>query len=124
MFKSLKHGFLAGQDDPFGWINLIVEFIADQECEWPALHESRKQWLRCRSRKVLLDPFFVALQYNSSRERSVSAPSGQERISNKDCFLCFENMPREEMGVAVNEEFAFFLNPYPIFYPHLFPLYV
>ena len=91
---------------------------AHQESAWPELAAARDNWFACRYREVDLGPFSVLLQYNPVRELSVSAAVDEAAIRRRPCFLCAGNMPAPERGLALDRDFAFFLNPFPIFYPH------
>ena len=96
----------------------LAGLVARQESEWPELAVARDNWFACRYREVDLGRFSVLLQYNPVRELSVSAAVDEATIRRRPCFLCGVNMPEPERGLALDREFAFFLNPFPIFYPH------
>mgnify|MGYP001766734514 CR=1 FL=1 len=97
---------------------LMDRFVLAQEEAWPELRLARDAWLGCRYREVSLGAFSVLLQYNPARETSVSAGVDAESIRRRPCFLCPGGMPAPERGLAVEADFALFLNPFPIFYPH------
>ena len=107
-----------GPHTPGGLPARLGRLVAHQESAWPELAAARDNWFACRYREVSLGPFSVQLQYNLVRELSVSAAVDEATILRRPCFLCGVNMPEAERGLALDREFAFFLNPFPIFYPH------
>lgn len=96
----------------------LDRLIVQQESAWPELRQARDAWFTCRYREVALGAFRVRLEYNPAREASVAAPVDPVSIRRRACFLCPAQMPQPERGLAVNRDFALFLNPFPIFYPH------
>jgi len=99
-------------------VRAIRGLVRQQEDAWPLLGEAREKWFRSVYREVPLGSFSVLIQHNSMREESVSARVDRQSIARRPCFLCPVNMPAAEKGLAVHPDFALFLNPYPILYPH------
>jgi len=97
----------------------IDALVAQQETTWTQLQQARTQWFRSSYREIDLGPFSVLLQHNASREESVSAQVDAESVRKRNCFLCSDYMPETERSISVEESFALFLNPFPIFYPHV-----
>ena len=69
-------------------------------------------------REIPLGHFIIRLQYNPMRIRSTNAKLDQATIQKRPCFLCRENMPEEQEGLAHNGRYHIFVNPYPIFQHH------
>ncbi|MBN2430496.1 MAG: DUF4922 domain-containing protein [Acidobacteria bacterium] len=114
--STLDLADVSSGDPPLG--RAIRALVRQQEDTWPRLPAAREHWFRSIYREVPLGSFSVLLQHNAMREESVSARVDRQSIAQRPCFLCPENMPPAERGLAVYEDFALFLNPYPILYPH------
>ncbi|HOT00480.1 MAG TPA: DUF4922 domain-containing protein [Acidobacteriota bacterium] len=119
--KHLVAPELLGPPEPADRDDLAARLdrlIVQQESAWPELRRARDAWFACRYRETALGAFRVRLEYNPAREASVAAPVDPASIRRRACFLCPEQMPPPERGLAVDGDFALFLNPFPIFYPH------
>jgi peptidoglycan hydrolase-like amidase/diadenosine tetraphosphate (Ap4A) HIT family hydrolase len=101
-----------------GLADVLDRLVVQQEAAWPELRRARDAWFACRYRDVPLGDFRVRLAYNPAREASVAAQVDSASIRQRPCFLCPAQMPPPERGLPVDDAFALFLNPYPIFYPH------
>ncbi len=97
----------------------LLALVREQESRWPFLVEARRKWSGCLYREMRLGDFSVLLQHNPSREANCLAEPDPEALLRRDCFLCVENLPPEEVGLDVGNGLIAFVNPYPIFYPHL-----
>jgi hypothetical protein len=60
----------------------------------------------------------VVVQTNPGRRRSTHAKVDTASIVSRPCFLCSENMPAEERGVALGE-FVVAPNPFPVLARHV-----
>lgn len=69
-------------------------------------------------REIPFKNFSIRLQYNPVRIRSTNAKVDQATIQKRPCFLCRENMPKEQEGIAYANRYHIFVNPYPIFHHH------
>ena len=65
----------------------------------------------------------VVLQYNPARKISSEAKLDKKSISQRPCFLCPENRPKEQYHIDFEgrkgKRYRITLNPYPIFPSHL-----
>lgn len=113
---TLTPAATAGGGDPLP--AQVAALSAQQESAWRELSEARALWMETRYREIALGPFSVLLQHNPSRALSVAAPVDPESIRRRPCFLCSGNMPAAERGLPLDDGYALFLNPFPIFYPH------
>ena len=119
--ERLAASELPGPLEPGSGDDLVARLdrlVVQQEDAWPELRRARDAWFACRYREVALGAFRVRLEYNPAREASVAAPVDPASIRRRACFLCPDQMPPPERGLAVDRDFALFLNPFPIFYPH------
>ena len=69
-------------------------------------------------REIPFDNFINRLPYNPTRIHSTNAKIDQASIQKRPCFLCRENMPKEQEGIAYANRYHIFVNPYPIFHHH------
>jgi hypothetical protein len=91
----------------------IDDLFAQQRETWPTLRDGEAA-LAHLQRKTLTDGSeSVVVQVNPARRRSTLANVDAKAIAARACFLCPENMPPEERGVAF-EDLVLLPNPFPI----------
>lgn len=91
----------------------IDDLFAQQRATWPALRDGEAA-LANLQRKTLTDGNeSVVVQVNPARRRSTLANTDAKAIAARACFLCPENMPPEERGIAF-EDMILLPNPFPI----------
>ncbi len=91
----------------------IDELFAQQRATWPMLHDGEAA-LALLERKTLTEGSeSVVVQVNPARRRSTLANTDAKAVAARACFLCPENMPPEERGVAF-EDMVLLPNPFPI----------
>ena len=72
-----------------------------------------------KTKSFWFEGFEFNVQYNLERIKSTSAFVDRKSISNRPCFLCFNNLPEEQKGIILEEDFILLCNPYPIFPQHI-----
>src|SRR3954468_11380642 len=91
----------------------IDDLFDQQRATWPTLRDGEAS-LQHLERKSLNDgDDSVTVQMNPARRRSTLANTDAKVIAARTCFLCPENMPPEERGVAF-EDLVLLPNPFPI----------
>src|SRR4051812_25362971 len=91
----------------------IDDLFVQQRATWPTLRDGEAS-LQHLERKSLNDgDDSVTVQMNPARRRSTLANTDAKVIAARTCFLCPENMPPEERGVAF-EDMVLLPNPFPI----------
>ena len=70
------------------------------------------------TRTLDIDGQTVTLQYNPARIVSTGAATTKADISRRPCFLCSQNRPQQQEGIALNRRFELLVNPYPILPRH------
>lgn len=60
----------------------------------------------------------LAVQYNPARILSTAAKVDKESIARRQCFLCQDNQPKEQMHVNCWGKYQLCINPYPILHDH------
>jgi hypothetical protein len=98
--------------------SLVSELHEHQAIAWPALAAGINALRSVQVREVLCNGFSVRLQFNAERMTSTSAKTDAASLAARACFLCVENLPREQQGVLYRDEFLVLCNPAPIFKPH------
>ena len=95
-------------------------FFESQMQEWPMACENHqaltKVWCRELASPKLPRPLRV--QCNPARLVSTGAKIDKASIAARPCFLCEANRPEEQQSLALNGEFEWLVNPFPILPEH------
>lgn len=96
----------------------LKTLLQEQKKSWKALADGYAALDSVRQRNVACDGFDVTLQFNPGRMTSTAAPVDAQSIKDRSCFLCVENLPREQEGLLCSKDFVILCNPAPIFARH------
>jgi hypothetical protein len=99
--------------------SLVEALINYQTANWPLLLESIQALAQASTKKIPLGHFDVFAQCNPKRITSTAARVDQASIQQRPCFLCDQNLPPEEKGLAYGQELVILCNPFPILKRHL-----
>ncbi|HKQ04979.1 MAG TPA: DUF4922 domain-containing protein [Blastocatellia bacterium] len=102
-----------------GWAARANALIEQQRATWPLLASGIAALSEVETRRAPVAASTVLIQHNPHRIRSTAAAVDKGSVEKRPCFLCVENLPPEEMGLAYGEDFALFCNPFPIMSKHL-----
>jgi hypothetical protein len=97
----------------------VEELFARQLRQWPLLAKGVEGLAQAKTRSVRIDWYDIYLRHIPHRMASTTAPVDRESIAKRPCFLCATNLPPEEEGVQVDENFTIYCNPFPIVEHHL-----
>lgn len=101
----------------------IDKFLNDQFSVWPLAAANSKAIKNCHFKEIYIDGLKVKVQHNPGRIKSSSARVDSKSISERDCFLCADNRPKEQMSLRFEgrkgRHYHILVNPYPIFPSHL-----
>ncbi|HKQ80243.1 MAG TPA: DUF4922 domain-containing protein [Blastocatellia bacterium] len=98
----------------------LVEGLARQQlATWPMLRDAVAGLERVEYKKLSVRASEVLAQFNPQRIVSTAAKVDAATIKQRPCFLCAENLPIEERGVAFGEDFVALYNPFPVLPRHL-----
>jgi hypothetical protein len=98
----------------------LVEGLAEQQlATWPMLREAVAGLARVEYKKLSARGSEVLAQFNPQRIVSTAAKVDAAAIKQRPCFLCAENLPLEERGIAFGEDFVALFNPFPVLPRHL-----
>jgi ATP adenylyltransferase/5',5'''-P-1,P-4-tetraphosphate phosphorylase II len=96
----------------------IEALFAQQRATWPALAEGEATLASLRTRVLEEGGARVVVQANPGRRRSTHAKVDAQSIAQRACFLCPQNMPAAERGIAVGD-LVVLPNPFPILPRHV-----
>jgi hypothetical protein len=91
-------------------------FGQQRDC-WPAFREGEAALKHLQRRTIDCDGRQVIIQLNPGRRGSTHANIDPKAIAARACFLCPQNMPAEERGVAFGD-YVILPNPFPILPGH------
>jgi hypothetical protein len=111
-------GYLKNADDR-GWAARADALIEQQRATWPLLAEGINALREIETKRVPVAESEVIIQHNPKRIRSTAAAVDKTAIEKRPCFLCAENLPAEEKGLAYGAELGIFCNPFPVLNKHL-----
>jgi hypothetical protein len=98
----------------------LVEALIDQQmATWPMLREAVAGLGGVEYKRLLARGAEALAQFNPQRIVSTAAKVDAATISRRPCFLCAENLPPEERGIAFGERFVALYNPFPVLHKHL-----
>ncbi len=93
--------------------------IAQQVDAWPMLRAAVVGLAEVESKKLSVKGSEVFAQFNPDRIVSTAARVDAATIDQRPCFLCVENLPPQEKGIAFGFDFVELCNPFPVLKNHL-----
>ncbi|MFN0084158.1 MAG: DUF4922 domain-containing protein [Blastocatellia bacterium] len=103
-----------------GTLRIAVQALMAQQFDtWPMLRDSITALGEVQSRALRVRGADVRVQFNPARIVSTAAVVDAAAIRERPCFLCLENLPPEEKGIAFGEEYVALCNPFPVLPGHL-----
>ena len=100
------------------YANAVKLLLQIQINEWDKLEEGYKNLSSLKTKSFWFDGFKINTQFNSGRIFSTSAKVDVDSIKNRSCFLCEKNLPEEQKGIKLLENYLLLCNPYPVFPEH------
>ncbi|HVN89798.1 MAG TPA: DUF4922 domain-containing protein [Candidatus Binataceae bacterium] len=86
---------------------------------WPLLARGVESLTSAEQRIVRIDWYEVYLRHIPHRVVSTTAAVDPASVAKRPCFLCAQNLPPEEEGLAFGEDLVIYCNPFPIVQKHL-----
>lgn len=93
--------------------------IQQQIATWPMLREATAALDQVSYKTFSVKGSKVFAQFNAARIVSTAAKVDAATISKRPCFLCADNLPPEEKGIAFGDRFVVLCNPFPVLRNHL-----
>lgn len=100
------------------YANAAKLLLQIQITEWDKLEEGYKNLSSIKTKAFGFDGFKIKIQFNPGRILSTSAKVNVDSIKKRSCFLCKKNLPKEQKGIKVLENYLLLCNPYPVFPEH------
>lgn len=97
----------------------VEALIAQQVATWPMLREAVAGLERVAVKQFTIKGSEVFAQFNPARIVSTAAKVDAATIRERPCFLCADNLPPEEKGIAFDDRFVVLCNPFPVLPDHL-----
>jgi hypothetical protein len=95
----------------------IEALFAQQRETWPAFRAGEAALAQLERKTLTLGGDAIVIQVNPARRASTLAKTDAKAVAARPCFLCPQNMPTEERGVAF-EDLVVLPNPFPILRGH------
>ena len=92
--------------------------LQQQKGAWELLRNGYNTLQTVRTKAFDFDGFHVKVQFNPGRMISTTAKVDAQSIRERRCFLCVENLPPAQRGIACDGEYLVLCNPFPIFPEH------
>ncbi len=93
-------------------------FFDSQMQTWGEVAKRYKDLEAIRTKILDVNGKQVTVQFNPSRIISTGADTDTKTIKHRPCFLCKDNRPDEQVGLALNERFQLLVNPFPVLKKH------
>lgn len=103
---------------PGSLANLVPALWRQQVEDWPRLRASLAALKKIRTRTFRIGNSIVIAQYNPGRETSSSAKVDAASLAARPCFLCKDNLPKDQCAIVYRKDWLILCNPAPIFEPH------
>jgi ATP adenylyltransferase/5',5'''-P-1,P-4-tetraphosphate phosphorylase II len=110
--------YLPNKSEP-DFRGLLEGLAAQQLATWPMLRDAVAGLARVEYKRLRVRGSEVLAQFNPQRIVSTAAKVDAAAIKQRPCFLCAENLPPEERGIAFGADFIALYNPFPVLPRHL-----
>ena len=97
----------------------VNELFLSQLKEWELARQNYSQLNAVKTKNIDFGTFKIMVQFNPERMRSSAAKVDAKSVGSRPCFLCSENRPSDQRGVAFDRNMTILVNPFPIFQRHL-----
>ena len=97
----------------------VVTLVTQQKATWELAGRNYAGLALAEFKFFDFGHFKIVAQFNPERIRSSAAKTDSKSISERPCFLCPGNLPAEQKGILIENDYLVLVNPYPIFPVHL-----
>ena len=99
-------------------VQVLDDFTQAQRISWPLAGANFKGLGKVEEKSFQFDGFEIRVQFNPERIRSSVAKVDPTSVAARPCFLCSQNRPPEQEGIAFGDRYQILVNPFPIFRNH------
>jgi ATP adenylyltransferase/5',5'''-P-1,P-4-tetraphosphate phosphorylase II len=97
----------------------VYSLVKQQQDSWELAGNNYASLSDVQTKSFNFGHFKIDVQYNPGRMRSSAAKTDSHSISKRPCFLCAQNLPPRQRGIAFHNKYIILTNPFPIFPLHL-----
>ena len=98
----------------------INNLFLNQQKSWQQLQNAIKQLNSVKQKQFnLYGDACVTVQFNPNRIISTGAKTDSKELSERPCFLCEINRPKEQQSITFLKKYAILCNPFPILRNHI-----
>lgn len=98
--------------------NNIQYFFEKQLKTWDFARNNYNALKFLKLKAFLVNSCEFYVQFNPARIASTTAKVDEKSIEERICFLCDENLPKEQIKMPFKEKYSIMVNPFPIFPRH------
>ena len=96
-----------------------LQRIFDRQLEtWADVRQRYRELNSIKTRELNIGASTVVLQWNPARIGSTGAKIDSQSLSERPCFLCAKNRPKEQLKRVVDGKWELLVNPFPILPMH------
>jgi hypothetical protein len=93
--------------------------VKQQQENWELSRKNYAELSGVQTREFDFGHFKIIAQHNPGRIRSSAAKVDAQSIAKRPCFLCQQNLPKEQKALIFQDKFLILVNPFPVFPVHL-----
>jgi ATP adenylyltransferase/5',5'''-P-1,P-4-tetraphosphate phosphorylase II len=94
------------------------KLLQSQLNDWGLARTNYEALKNVRTKEFRFDGFIIRVQFNPARILSSAAKVDAKSIQERKCFLCPDNLPKEQEGIPFGNDYQILVNPFPIFPEH------
>jgi len=98
--------------------NKVEALLKSQIASWKLAKKNYNCLASIKKKHFNFDGFEIEVQFNPGRIISSSAKVDDKSIVERPCFLCSNNLPKEQKGLLCDNGYLLLVNPFPIFEEH------
>ena len=96
----------------------LMRFFDRQLTTWDEVRQRYGELANVETRELVGEGMPVEVQWNPARIRSTGAKIDARSLSERPCFLCLENRPKEQIHRVIDGKYELLVNPFPILPVH------
>ncbi len=96
----------------------LQRFFNRQLEKWEAARQRYHDLRGSKTRELVVGSSSIQVQWNPARMVSTGAKIDNKTISERPCFLCEQNRPKEQIKKDIDGQYELLVNPFPILPQH------